>query len=285
MFQNTELADIDYKLCLSSGRPEEQCFYSLGGINLGYGICIAGVGKADMCDQALGSLNTDFGLCMAAGRSVYKNADGTYNYEDNYYQCRKALGGDNTGFGLCMLNPDKSLDNCNNGIGKTNIGFGLCMSEHRNEIERCRDLRVQTADAMESDFFLSQNGGAKQSISNAVVSSSTPLKIELSLTPDYQYLHQEADVFVVAEIKDANGHSTFYQKNGDAFNPWDISFASLSPAYSNVELKGTMKSVIFEGALNNIKGTINLYHGYRLKSAPVNEVKYNDNRQISFTVN
>lgn len=378
--------NLGYGLCMASREAPANCAKAIGAINLGYGICMAGVGKADKCDQALGSLNTGFGLCMASGRSEkdcddmigannigygicmaalmpdgsrisektcdealnadntgfglcmaaarpdYTNSDGSYNYEYNYYQCKKALGGDNTGFGLCMLNPNKTLDNCNNGIGRTNIGFGLCMlsggsksdcyqafnntslgvgicmmsgrsenncdeglggynigfglcmTEYRNEIERCRDLRIQANDNSESDFFIAINGGAQQPISNKVVNSTTPVKVDLSLTPDYQYLHQKADVFVVAEVKDADNKSTFYQKNGSVFNPWDQSFSSLSPAFSDVELKGTMKTTIFDGALTGIKGSINLYHGYRLKNAPINEVKYNDNRQISFTV-
>jgi len=337
---------IGFGICLASGRSEKECDNILGGDNIGSGICMAAYMPDgtrldnDTCEKLNGADNTGAGLCMAAGRTpVYNYSDGTPNYNTNYKygsECRNAKGSDHTGFGLCMLNNSNSYKDCNNllgatnigtglcmlsdrgskhdcyqaltspslgvgicmkaddhsenkcdqGLGGYNIGFGLCMTKHSNDTSSCEDLREQDLGNLKSDFLISINNGPTNSINKASVNSTTPIKIELALTPNYQYLGQRADVFVVASVTGSDKKTMFYQKNGSAFNPWEPSsgLSTLQPAYFDVELKGTMKNTIFDGTLANQKGVINLYHGYRLRTSSTNDLIYNNNYDITFEV-
>jgi len=242
--------------------------------NTGFGLCMLNPNNSnDSCREGRGNTNIGFGLCMLSD-----------NGDTSFGDCKDTLDTPSLGVGICM-GAGRPENNCDEGLHGYNIGFGLCMTEYNNTTSMCQDLLVQDGGNLSSEFLLTLNGATK-SINNERFSSTTPVKIDLALTPNYQYLHQMADLFVVARLSDLNGNNpAFYQQNGSAFNPWNGDLATLAPAVSNVELKGTITTPVFQGALSGQKNNIiKLYHGYRLKTAPVSDVKYNNNYDITFIV-
>ena len=103
---------------------------------------------------------------------------------------------------------------------------------------------------------------------NAAFSENESIKLSSHFIPEAEDLGQKVDYFTLVNFKPENGNNVFFTREGQQWTTWNGHPENLGRAEQQT-LKEVQNFNIFDGKLNNLQGTFNIYTGYILNTGKI----------------